>query len=97
MLRKWYILAILVIGIFSIGTFSSFAQTQETISVTTNKKSYNEGDTILIYGQVSSIELDTPVTVQIFHQGNLVEIVQSKVAQDGKFTLTILANGPTWQ
>ena len=97
MLRKWYILAILVIGIFSIGTFSSFAQTQETISVATDKKSYNEGDTIVIYGQVSSIELDTPVTIQIFHEGNLVDIVQAKVAQDGKFTHTMLAKGPLWQ
>lgn len=97
MLGRGQISVILVIGIVSIGTFSSFAQTQETISVATSKKSYNEGDTIVIYGQVSSIELDTPITVQIFHQGNLVDIVQGKVAQDGKFTLTILAHGQPWQ
>ena len=98
MLRKGgHILSILVIGIFSIGIFSAFAQTQETISVTTSKKSYNEGDTIVISGQVSSIILDTQVTIQIFHEGNLVDIVQAKVAQDGKFTHTMLAKGPLWQ
>ncbi|MGI0064242.1 MAG: thrombospondin type 3 repeat-containing protein, partial [Nitrosopumilaceae archaeon] len=97
MLRIKHIFVILVIGIISISTFSSFAQTEETISVTTSKKSYNEGDTIVIFGEVSSIELDTLVTIQIFHEGNLVDIVQSTVAQDGKYTHTMLAEGPLWQ
>jgi len=70
---------------------------QLQISVTTSKNSYTEGDTIVISGQVVSIIPDRPVTTQIFHEGNLVDIVQTTVAKDGKFTHTFLAQGPTWK
>jgi len=35
--------------------------------------------------------------VPIFNQGNLIEIAQLVVAQDGSFTHTIIAQGPQWQ
>ena len=87
----------LVIMILSISTVSVFAQTQELISVTTSENSYEEGDTIVVSGNVTSIIMDTPVTLQVFHEGNLVDIAQLTVAQDGKFTHTFLAQGPLWQ
>jgi len=75
----------------------AFAQTEELISVKTSEKSYEEGDTIVISGQVSSIILDAPMTIQIFHVNSLVEIAQVVVANDGKFTLTLKAAGSAWQ
>ena len=76
-------------------TTSSFAQ--EPILVEVSSSSYEEGDIIVISGKVSTIILDYQVTIQIFNEGNLIEIAQLVVAQDGSFTHTIIAQGPQWQ
>jgi len=91
------IIALIVISFFSIAFLSAFAQTEELISVKTSEKSYEEGDIIVVSGNVTSIILDLPVTLQVFHKVNLVEIAQLIVAQDGKFTHTISAEGPLWK
>jgi len=91
------IIALIVISFFSIAFLSAFAQTEELISVKTSEKSYEDGDTIVISGNVTSIILDLPVTVQVFYKVHLVEIAQLVVAQDGKFTHTISAEGPLWK
>lgn len=90
-------ISFLIVMVLSISTVSAFAQTQELISVTTSENSYEEGDTIVVSGNITSIILNTPVTLQIFHEGNLVDIAQITVAQDGKFTHTFQAQGPQWQ
>ncbi len=74
----------------------SFAQ-ESLLSVNVSNNSFEEGETIVIYGKVSTIILETPVTIQIFNEGNLIEIAQLVVAQDGSFTTTILAEGGQWQ
>lgn len=74
----------------------AYAQTN-TISLSTSKSTYNEGDTIVVSGKVSTIIISTPVTLQIFYQGNLVEIAQLDVAKDGTFSHTIIAKGPLWK
>ena len=67
------------------------------ISLSLSNSSYEEGETIVISGKVSTIIFDAPMTINIFNQGNLIEIAQLVVAQDGSFTHTILAQGPQWQ
>jgi len=94
---KQYSIVFLASMILSLSTFSAFAQTNELLSVITSENSYEEGDTIVISGNVTAVILDTPVTLQIFREGNLVEIAQITVAQDGKFTHTIRAEGQLWQ
>jgi len=74
----------------------SFAQ-EPLLSVNVSNNSFEEGETIVISGKVSTIILETPVTIQIFNEGNLIEIAQLIVAQDGSFTHTIIAQGPQWQ
>jgi len=75
----------------------SFAQ-EPLLSVNVSNNSFEEGETIVISGKVSTIILDDEVTIQIFNEdGNLIEIAQLVVAQDGSFTHTILAQGPQWQ
>jgi len=68
-----------------------------SISVNVSDSLVEEGDTIVISGRVTTIILETPVTIQIFNGGNLIEIAQLVVAQDGTFTHTIIAQGPQWQ
>jgi len=74
----------------------SFAQ-ESLVSVNVSNNSFEEGETIVISGRVSTIILETPVTIQIFNEGNLIEIRQLVIAQDGSFTTTILAEGKVWQ
>jgi len=67
------------------------------ISVQTNHNNYSEGDTVLISGKIITIIGDTQVTMQLFQEGNLIEIAQIKVSQDGNYFHTIIAQGPLWK
>ncbi len=74
----------------------SFAQ-EPLLSVNVSNILFEEGETIVISGKVSTLILDTPVTIQIFYGDNLIDIAQLVVAQDGSFSHTIIAQGPQWQ
>jgi len=67
------------------------------ISVQTDDVTYDEGDTIVISGQIETIIGQTPVTLQLFKDGNMVEIAQIIVSKDGNYSYTILAEGSMWQ
>ena len=56
----------------------------------------DEGDTIVISGKVTTVVGETPVTLQLFTEGNLVDIAQITVAQDGTYSHTVIAEGPLW-
>ena len=84
----------MVLGVISIGT--AFAD-GSLISVETNDSNYSEGDTILISGEIITIIGDTEITMQLFQEGNLIEIAQIKVSQDGNYSHRIIAEGPIWK
>lgn len=89
----------IVYGIISLLIFSTgtaFAQ-ESLISVQTDDNLYDEGDTIVISGIVLTKVGDTPVTLQLFSQGNLVDIAQISVAKDGSYSHTVIAEGPLWK
>jgi len=67
------------------------------ISVQTDDSNYDVGDTILISGKITTMIGDTPVTIQLFKEANMVEIAQVKVSQDGNYVHTIIAQGPLWK
>jgi len=75
-------------------TLPAFAES--LISVETDANSYKEGETVVISGKVSTVIVGTPVTIQIFNQGNLVDIAQITVAEDGSYSHTVIAEGPLW-
>jgi len=85
-----------IISLLIISTGIVFAQ-EALISVQTDDSIYDEGDTIVISGEVATIVGDTPVTLQVFSEGNLIDIAQIKVAQDGTYSHTIIAEGPLWK
>ena len=95
-MKKFLITSILVVFALAFGLVPSFSQ-EPLISVNVSNNSYVEGETIVISGKVATIIGDAPLTIQIFNLGNLIEIVQLVVAQDGSFTTTILAEGGQWQ
>jgi len=69
---------------------------ESVISVKTSANSYKEGETIVISGKVNTIITGTPVTIQISSQGNLANIAQITVAEDGGYSHTVIAEGPLW-
>ena len=77
-------------------TLPVFAEDIPLISVKTDGSSYNEGDIIIVSGKVATVIAGTPVTMQLFNQGNLIDIGQIVVAQDGSYSSTINAAGPLW-
>lgn len=71
---------------------------QATISISTDKSSYNQGDTIVMTGHVSPVNSTTAITIRLFnsHQ-NLISVIQLLPSSDGSFTKTVLITGPLWQ
>ena len=80
--------------IFSTGMV--FAQ-ESLISVQTDDSNYDEGDTIVISGKVTTVIGSTPITLQLFADDSLIDIAQITVAQDGSYSHTIIGEGPLWK
>ena len=77
--------------------FASEAHADLPLTVQTDDDNYDEGDTIVISGQIETIIGDTQVTLQLFRGGNMVEIAQIQVSTDGNYSHTIIAEGHLWQ
>jgi len=91
-IRIFYGLIFLLI----ISTGTVFAQ-ESLINVQTDDNNYDQGDIVVISGNVTTIIGETPITLQLFVEGNLVAIAQITVAQDGSYSHTIIAEGPLWK
>ncbi len=68
------------------------------ITVSTDKPSYNYGDTITISGTTSVYLGDTPLTLILRNPvGNIVIATQLTVGTDDTFSETAVATGALWQ
>lgn len=107
-LKAFTLYAIIIVSI--IGGGYAFAQTEDLalsqtddlslsgINVKTDKESYNDGDTVVISGQVRDLLSGTPVSLQVFAaNGNLVTIEQIDISSDKTFTKEISAGGSLWK
>ena len=99
-IRIFYTIVILA----AISSGTAFAE-ESLISVQVNDNDYDEGDTILISGNISTIIGNTQVTLQLFQgscaeinsECNLIDIAQIQIAQDGNYFHTVIAQGPLWK
>ena len=73
------------------------AEAAEPISISSNSDIYYNGDYIVIYGHVGTIFENIPITIQIYHASNLVDVAQVPVAKDGTFAKSFSATGPQWK
>ena len=85
---------LMILAVTSMGTVVAEGS---LISVQTDNGTYDEGDTIVVSGKINTMIGDTQVTLQLFHEANLITIDQIKVAQDGNYSTTINAWGPLWK
>jgi predicted secreted protein with PEFG-CTERM motif len=92
----------MVIALFAIlatGAIATpaFAQSVDPITVTTDKDTYGDGETIVISGQVKERLSGYPVSLQVISaNGNLVTVKQLDVSEDKTFGTEIAAGGPLW-
>ena len=86
----------LILIIVTIGLTPSFAFAEESDSISTNLESYTSGEVVIVFGKIVNITQNLPLTIQIFHNDNLIDVAQISVAQDGTFAQTFNALGPLW-
>ncbi len=90
------ILCIIFTLILAIGIATHTAEAAESITIETSNDVYYSGDFVVVFGKVQTIFENTPVTIQILNQGNIVGIAQIKIAQDGTYAASFNASGPLW-
>jgi len=77
---------------------NSTHSTTPPIIVTTDLKSYNQGDTIIVKGAVRELENETAITVRVLSSlKNLISVAQLSPSTDGGFSKTFIATGPLWK
>jgi len=81
-----------------LGDSTSPEQYVAPITVTTDRPSYNDGDIIMISGQVSDILSGYKISIQIFEPdvGSIVYVNQFGVGADKKYNHQLTAGGPGW-
>ena len=79
-------------------TLPVFAQSDiPFLTVKTDDSHYDEGDTVVISGQVATVIAETPIILQVWFEGNMIDIAQFFPAQDGSYSHTIIAEKPSWK
>ena len=86
----------LILIIVTIGLTPSFAFAEESDSISTNLEAYTSGEIVIVFGKIVNTTQGLPLTIQIFHNDNLIDVAQISVAQDGTFAQTFNALGPLW-
>ena len=81
---------------FAIGMTFNAAEAVDQISLSTSSDIYYGGDYVVVFGSVNTIFENMPITIQIFHESNLVDVAQVSVAQDGTFVKSFNAVGQQW-
>jgi len=68
------------------------------MTVLTDQKLYNQGDTVIIKGTIRDIQNQTAIAVIVRDSlKNIVSIGQPPLSSTGTFTVTLKANGPLWK
>jgi len=81
----------------AIGMVFNAAEAVDQISVSTSSDIYYSEDYVVVFGNVNTIFENMPITIQIYHESNLVDVAQVAVAQDGTFAKSFNAVGQQWK
>jgi len=80
----------------AIGMTFNAAEAVDQISLSTSSEIYYSEDYVVVFGNVNTIFENMPITIQIYHESNLVDVAQVPVAQDGTFVKSFNAVGQQW-
>ena len=87
---------ILIITLILFLPIYAYAQSS-FIHVDTDKSHYDSGDQIVVTGNVKSRISNTPITLRVIYDDNMIHISQIDVAKDSSFIGSIIADGPGWR
>ena len=73
------------------------AEAVDEITLSTSSDIYYDGDHVVIFGNVSTFFENLPITIQIYHETNLISVAQVPVAKDGTFVSSFYATGSKWE
>ena len=60
----------------TIGMVFNAAEAIDQISLSTSSDIYYSGDYVVVFGNVNTIFENMPITIQIYHDSNLVDVAQ---------------------
>jgi len=81
---------------FAIMIFQA-AEAVNEVTLSTSDDVYYNGDHVVVFGNVSTFFENLPITIQIYHETNLVSVDQVPVAKDGTFVSSFYATGSKWK
>ena len=73
------------------------AEAVGSITLSTSSDVYYNGGHVVVFGDVGTLFQNLPITVQIYHETNLVSVAQVPVAKDGTFVSSFYATGSKWK
>jgi len=73
------------------------AEAVDEIALSTSSDIYYNGDHVVVFGNVNTFFENLPITIQIYHETNLVSVDQVPVAKDGTFVSSFYATGNKWK
>ena len=95
-MRYTIIFIVIAVGI-TFGLTPSIMAVEDPISVSTSRDIYYENDIIIVFGKVTAILNELPVTIQLYHEDSLIAVDQVEVALDGTFATDFMAKGNFWK
>jgi len=82
---------------FVISMIFQTAEAVDEITLSTSNDIYYNGDHVVIFGDVNTLFENLPITIQIYHETNLISVAQVPVAKDGTFVSSFYATGSKWK
>jgi len=73
------------------------AEAVSEVTLSTSNDIYYNGDHVVIFGNISTLFENLPITIQIYHETNLISVAQIPVAKDGTFVSSFYATGSKWK
>ena len=73
------------------------AEAVDEITLSSSNSVYYNGDHVTILGNVNTFFENLPITIQIYHESNLISVAQVPVATDGTFVASFYATGAKWK
>ena len=74
-----------------------FASAEDPVTISTSKDIYYAEENIVVFGKVTSTFGGIPITIQLYHEDNLITVDQVAVALDGTFATDFYASGQYWK
>jgi predicted secreted protein with PEFG-CTERM motif len=73
------------------------AEAVDEVTLSTSNDIYYDGDHVVVFGNVNTFFENLPITIQIYHETNLISVAQVPVAKDGTFVSSFYATGNKWK